>query len=232
MLSLPPLVAANLVLLAAVLTLFPCVLVWRAIQRAGALYHGSRRKLYEDAVTEALDCSGPSALAAALQLRLPGDAAAIEEALLAVIRGSRGPRFERLREAALRLGLFERNLRALRSPDRRERVRAMGALGDVRAKQAVTQILSTFESEDLNVKLVALKTLMDIGDPAAVSYFIAAAYLIPRVMVVPLAGMLPRLGPPGRRGVQTLVARFPASFPPRVLIELLRQAASEEGGAS
>lgn len=226
MLSLRLLAAANLALCAGVLALFAAVLAFEAISRARARYRDSRRKAYEDALLGALAGTDPAALAAALAPRRPGDAGVVEESLLAVMRRLRGPQFERLRETALRLGLFERNLRALHSPRRHQRVRAMRALGVLRAKQAVAPLLAGFEAESLELKRVALKTLADIGDPTAVPHFVAAAYALPRVEVVPLAAMLLRFGPPGRRGVQTLVARFPASFPPRVMMEVLRQAAA------
>lgn len=226
MLSLRLLAAANLALCAGVLALVAAVPACEAFARARARYRDSRRRAYEDALRGALGGTDPEALAAALAPRLPGDAVVVEESLLAVLRGLRGPQGERLREAALRLGLYERHLRALRSPGRPERVRAMRALGVLRAKQAVAPLLAGFEAESLELKRLALKTLADIGDPAAVPHFVAAAYALPRVEVVPLAAMLLRFGPPGRRGVQTLVARFPASFPPRVMMEVLRQAAA------
>lgn len=232
MLSLRLLAAANLALCAGVVALSAVVLAFAAVARARARRRGSRRKAYEDALRGALAGTDPAALAAALAPRLPGNGAAAEEALLAVLRGLGGPQGERLREAALRMGLYERHLRALRSPRRPERVRAMRALGALRAKQAVAPLLAGFEAESLELKRVSLKTLADIGDPAAVPHFVAAAYALPRIEVVPLAAMLLRFGPPGRRGVQTLVARFPASFPPRVMMEVLRQAAAgPEGGA-
>lgn len=222
---------ANLVLLAGALAALAGMLLASAVHGAGARARRARRKAYEEGVQAALGKAEPEALAAALRQRLAGDGDVVEEALFSVMRRSEGPRLERLREAALRLGLFERSLKALRSPRRAERVAAMQALGTLRAKQAVVPILSSFEAEGLDVRLVALKALADIGDPAAVPQFVAAAYTLPRVMVVRLAAMLPRFGPPGRRGVQVLVARFPASFPPRVMMDLLRQAALEPGGA-
>lgn len=224
------LVAANVALLAAVAAAFVGALVVKAFQRVGARARRYQRKQCEDAVTAALAEPAPEALAAALAPLRRGEAEVAEEALLAVLREARGPQAQRLREAALRAGVYERNLKALQSSERGERVRAMQALGTLRAKQAVAPILTSFEGEELDVKLVALKALADIGDPGAVSYFVSAAYFLPRVMIVPLAAMLPRFGPPGRRGVQTLVARFPASFPPKVMMDLLRQAAAEEGG--
>jgi hypothetical protein len=230
-LSVRLLVAANLALFAAVAAAFVGALALNALQRVRARSRRARRKRYEDAVTGALADPAPEALAAALEPRRGVAAEVVEEALLAVLRDARAPEAQRLREAALRGGLYERNLRALRSPERGERVRAMQALGALRARQAVAPILTSFESEDMDVKLVALKALADIGDPGAVPYFVSAAYFLPRVMVVPLAAMLPRFGPPGRRGVQTLVARFPASFPPRVMMDLLRQAAADGNGA-
>lgn len=230
MLSARLLVAANLALGAAVAAIFVGAVALNAFQRARARSRRYKRKEYEDAMTAALAAPAPEALAAALSPRRGGEAEVVEEALLAVLRDARAPQAQRLREAALLGGLYERNLRALRSPERGERVRAMQVLGALRAKQAVAPILTSFDGEDLDVKLVALKALADIGDPGAVPYFVSAAYLLPRVMVVPLAAMLPRFGPPGRRGVQTLVARFPASFPPKVMMDLLRQAAAEEGG--
>lgn len=224
------LVAANVALFAAVAAAFVGALLIKAFRRVEARARRYKRKEYEGAVTAALAEPAPESLAAALAPRRRGEADVAEEALLAVLREARGPQAQRLREAALRGGVYERNLKALQSSERGERVRAMQALGTLRAKQAVAPILTSFEGEELDVKLVALKALADIGDPGAVPYFVSAAYFLPRVMVVPLAAMLPRFGPPGRRGVQTLVARFPASFPPKVMMDLLRQAAVEEGG--
>ncbi|TBR26023.1 hypothetical protein EPO15_01045 [bacterium] len=223
--------AGGLALLAGALTSLAGVLVVSAVHGARAYARRARRKAYEEGIQAALGKAEAEALASALRSRIAGDGAVVEDALFGVLRRTDGPAAERLRQAALRLGLFERNLKALRSPSRGERVAAMQALGVLRAKQAVVPILSSFESESLDVRLVALKALADIGDPAAVPQFVAAAYTLPRVMVVRLAAMLPRFGPPGRRGVQVLVARFPASFPPRVMMDLLRQAALEPGGA-
>lgn len=226
--SVSPLVAANLLLLVGALVLFFGTLAAGALARARAAYRGSRRKVYEDALRAAL--AGDGDVTAALEPRLPGDGDVIDESLLAVLRGAQGPQAALLQDAAQRRGLVERNLRELASPRRRERVRAMQTLGLLRAKPAVAPILSAFEGETLDVKLVALKALADIGDPQAVAYFVSAAYTLPRYMVVPLASLLLRLGPQGRRGVQTLIARFPACFPPRVMMDVLREAAAAGGG--
>lgn len=224
----PLVAAANLVLLAGALALFFGSLVTGALARGREARRRGRRKAYEDAVSAAL--GGAGELSAALEPRSSGDEGLADEALLAVLRRTEGAGAGLLREAAGRRGLVERKLRDLSSPRREERARAMQALGLLRAKKAVAPILTSFEGEPLEVKLVALKALADIGDPGAVAYFISAAYVLPRYMVVPLASLLLRLGPPGRRGVQTLIARFPASFPPRVMMDVLREAAADGGG--
>ena len=63
----------------------------------------------------------------------------------------------------MRRGLIEAKLRDLSSPRRQERVRAMQALGLLRAKQAVAPMLSSFEGEPMEVKLVALNALARRG---------------------------------------------------------------------
>lgn len=232
MLNARTLVAFNLALLCLVCASYACAFLFMAYQRVRTRYRRSRREVYEDAVLGALKGGPAEELAAALRPRMPGDSGAVEEALLAVLRRMRGAQAERLREAALRLGLYERHLRALRSARPDERGRAMQALGALRAPQAVAPLLAGLERESLALKLVSLQALADIGDPEAVPHVIAAAYQLPRVMVLRLAQLLLRFGPPGRRGVQVLVARFPASFPPRVLLEVLRQAADDGGDAA
>ncbi len=220
--------AANLFLLAGALILFFGSLVGGVVARARAARRSGRRKVYEDALSAAL--AGGGELSAALEARSPSDEGLVDDALLAVLRRTEGAGAGLLREAAARRGLVERKLRGLASTRREERVRAMQALGLLRAKQAVAPMLSSFDGEPLEVKLVALKALADIGDPASVAHFVSAAYVLPRYMVVALASLLLRQGPPGRRGVQTLIARFPASFPPRVMMEVLRAAAADGGG--
>lgn len=228
MVSLHRVAVANLILLAASLVLFFGSLAAGAVSRARAARRNSRRKAYEDALSSAL--AGGGELSAALEARFPGEEGLVDEALLSVLRKTEGAGAGLLREAAARRGLVERKLRELSSPRRQERARAMQALGLLKAKQAVAPMLTAFEGEPLELKLVALKALADIGDPGAVAYYVSAAYMLPRYMVVPLASLLLRLGPPGRRGVQTLIARFPSSFPPRVMMEVLREAAAAGGG--
>lgn len=225
---LTPVALANLVLLAGALVLFFGSLAAGAASRARATRRSARRKVYEDAVSAAL--GGAGELAAALETLGPADEELVDEALLGVLRRTEGAGSGLLREAAVGRGLVERKLKDLSSPRRQERARAMQALGLLKAKKAVAPILTAFEGEPLEVKLVALKALADIGDPGSVAYFVSAAYVLPRYMVVPLASLLLRLGPSGRRGVQTLIARFPASFPPRVMMDVLRQAAADGGG--
>ena len=110
----------------------------------------------------------------ALRPRRLGDGVIVEELLLHFIRQLRGPAFDRLQLAAIRLGIVGRNLRRLHSPSRYARGRALFALGELRVGAAVGPIVAALERERLDLKLVALRALAAIGDPAAIPYFVAA----------------------------------------------------------
>lgn len=226
------LAALSVGLFAVVAVLSVCALLFNVYDRFRAQYRCGRAAFAEEALRRGpADATGEE-LARVLRPRRPGDAAIMEEALLKSMRLPRGPVFERLRLAAVSLGLVERNLRRLRSRRPHERGRAMRALGILRVPEAVPALCAVLDGERLDLKLIALRALAEIGDPAAIPYLIAAAYQLPRAMIVGLGALLMEFGPPGRRGIQTLVARFPSSFPPQVMMDLLRQvAAAGEDGA-
>ena len=222
MLSLRVLVFMSLALLALVCLLSVYTLAFKVLQRAGALYRLARGQFYRGGIEKALMDADLDEVVRALEPRRLGDGRIVEELLVGFARHLDGPAFERLQQAASRLGIVGKNIRRLRSPRRHVRGRAMNALGVLRVGAAVGDILAVLERERLDLQLVALRALAAIDDPAAIPYFLTAAERLPNAMLVRLASLMLEFGPPGAAGVHALVARHPASFPPRVLVEILR----------
>jgi HEAT repeat protein len=225
-LSLKALVIMSLTLLALVCLLSAYTLAFKVLQRSWAGYRRKRKKKYQGGIEKALMEASVEEVTRALRPRRIGDGLIVEELLLNFIRQLKGPAFERLQHAAIRLGIVERNLKRLRSPSRFERGRALYALGELRIPEAVEPIARALGRERLDLKLVALRALAAIGDPESIPQFLEAAETLPKAMSVRLASLLLEFGAPGRKGVQTLIARNPGSFPPRVLVEILQLAAA------
>jgi hypothetical protein len=221
----------SLTLLALVCVLSAYTLSFKIAQRAWARYRQARKRRYQGGIEMALMEADVADVTRALRPRRPGDGLIVEELLLNFIRQLRGPAFDRLQHAAIRLGIVERNLKRLRSPSRYARGRALYALGELRVAEAVAPIVAALPNERLDLKLVALRALAAIGDPAAIPHFLAAAEQLPKAMSVRLASLILEFGAPGRSGVNALIARDPASFPPRVLVEILQLAAAAGEGA-
>lgn len=224
-------VFSTLVLAWIVLVLFVYMLVFRLYHALRGRYRAGRAALYEPAVELALLEEPLDRVVSAFRPRRLGDAGVVQEVLLAAMQHLKGAPFETLRQVAFRLGLIERNLRALKSRDRHARGNAMEALGVMRAPQGIVGILDVLRLESLDLQLVALRALAAIGDPAVLPYVLEAAGGLPPPLLPRAASLLLEFGPPGRKAVAELVNRHAASFPPRVLRETLQQLAEEAGDA-
>lgn len=203
------------------------MLAFRTYHRLRERYRARRRSLYGKAIEAALMEEPLDAVTEALRPRRPGDADIVMEVLVEGMRHLKGPPFELLREAAFRLGLIERELKALRAWSKHRRGRAMEALGLTRSPQAIVGVLDTLDQEPLDMRLVALRTLAAIGDPIVLPYFVKAAGKLPPPMMSRLASLMLEFGPAARPAIAALVRASPQAFPPRVLKELLAEVAAE-----
>jgi hypothetical protein len=97
----------------------------------------------------------------------------------------------------------------------------------MRERRAIVVLLDVLEREGFDLKLVALRALARIGDPAVLPYLARAARTMPPAMMTRLASLALEFGAPGRKALTALVAERPGSFPPRVMRAILEQAALE-----
>ena len=203
------------------------ILVLRSYHAVRAAYRERRKAFFRKGVELVLLEEPLEAVVEAFRPRRPFDADISQEVLLDAMRQLQGPPFEALREAASRVGIIERNLRRLRSWDRHARGRAMDALGTMRAEGAVVRILDNLEGEPLDLKLVALRSLAAIKDPATLPYFVKTAHGLPPPMLTRIGSLMLEFGPPAVPHVQRLINMHPGAFAPRVLEEMLRGVASD-----
>lgn len=226
-LSLQLVIYASLVLFCVVILLSSCVLLLRAYHRLRFRYRLGRRTLYEPAIEQVLMEAPLGEILETLRPRRRGDTGIVQEVMIENMRHLKGPPFETLREAAYRLGLIERNLLALGSKNKHRRGRAMEALGVMRASQAIVGILDILSREPLDMKLVALRALSEIGNPAVLPYFLKASDELPPAMMARLAALMMEFGASGREKIQELILRHPQAFPAHVMGDLLREMAAD-----
>lgn len=227
--SLQLLVVASLALMWLVSALFVYILVLRGYYGLRGRYREGRRALYQVHVEKALFDAPAAELAEGFRPRRWGDLDVIEEVLLEHMRHLEGPPFEALRGVAVGLGLLERNLRRLRSAGRHRRGRAMHALGVMRAREGVAGLLEALETETLDLRIVALRALAAVGDPAALPHFITASDRLSPPLRLRLASLMLEFGPPARQAIPQLIARHPGSFPVRVAEAIIAESAREAG---
>jgi hypothetical protein len=223
--SLQVVVYASVLLLCLVTVLMAYILAYRAWMSLRQAYRRRRRQLYEPAVAMVLMEESPEAVLEAFKPRRWGDEEIVLEVMLDSMQHLSGPPFELMQKIAMRLGLVELCLKDLRARSSLRRGRAMEALGLLRAPQAIVALLDILKNEPMDLKLVALRALAQIGDPAVLPYFLDAAETLSPAMMVRLASLLLEFGPPGRAALATLFNRRPEAFPPRVMQLILQEAA-------
>jgi hypothetical protein len=215
-------IATNIVLFWIALVLCVFMILFRTFHHFRARYRARRRLLYDPAIEKVLMEEPLDDVIAALKPRRWGDESVVQDVMVDSMRHLKGPPFEILRTAATQLGFVDRNLKALHAHAKFRRGIAMEALGVMRAPQAVVGIIDILAREPMDMKLVALRALAGIGNPAVLSYFVKAADDIPPTMLPRLASLMLEFGPACRPWIGELINRHRDSFPPRVLQEILR----------
>ncbi|MFA6002976.1 MAG: hypothetical protein WC881_02805, partial [Elusimicrobiota bacterium] len=191
-------IVASMVLAWIALALFVYMMGFRTYHRLRSMYRLRRRALYEPAIEKVLLEASLEEVLAALAPRQPSDAAIAQEVMTEAMRNLNGSPFETLRTAAYQLGFMERNLQLLDSRSKFRRGQALEALGLMRAPQAVVKIISILGREPMDMKLVALRSLAAIGDPATLPYFVATAQKLSPAMLPRVASLMWEFGPPSR----------------------------------
>jgi len=218
---------ASAVMFWLVLLLMAYILALRSYHALRGAYRERRKAFFRKGVELVLLEEPLESVLEAFRPRRPFDQEIVQEVLLDSMRQLQGPPFDALREAAIRLGSIDRNLHRLRSWSRHTRGRAMEALGVMRAEGAIVQILDILEHETLDLKLVALRALACIKDPATLPYFVKTAQELPPPMLTRVGSMMLEFGHPAVPHVQKLINMHPGAFAPRVLEEMLKGVASD-----
>ncbi|MFA6030706.1 MAG: HEAT repeat domain-containing protein [Elusimicrobiota bacterium] len=218
---------ASIVLFWLVVALFAYMLLFRSYHRVRTAYRNRRKDFFKQGVELVLMEEPFEKVVEAFRPRRPLDADIAHEVMLESMRYLQGPPFETIREAAYRLGYVADRIRDLDSRDRHCRGRAMEALGLMKTSQAIVALLSIVEKEHLDLRLVALRALANIGDPAALPYFLRTARTLPPAMLTRVASLMLEFGPAAHRHIRELMRLYPQAFPPRVLEELLKQFAAD-----
>jgi hypothetical protein len=123
--------------------------------------------------------------------------------------------------------LVERNLARLKSRNRLRSGTAMETLGIMRAPQAVVGIIAILDREPMDMKLVALRALAAIGNPATLPYFVKVSDRLSPAMLPRLASLMLEFGPVARPWIEELIDRHREAFPPRVIQEILIENAKD-----
>jgi len=226
-LSLKLVLAASLVLFWIAFVLFVLTILFRTYQHLRSRYRASRRKLYDPAIEKVLMEEPLEDVIAALRPRRWGDASVVQEVLVDNMRYLTGPSFETLCAAAQRLRFVERSLARLKSRSKLRRGTAMEALGVMRAPQALVGIIAILDREPMDMKLVALRALAAIGNPATLPYFVKAADRLSPAMLPRLASLMLEFGPAARPWIRELINRHAQAFPPRIIEEILKETATD-----
>ncbi len=220
-------IATSIVLFWIAFALFVFTILFRTYQYFQSRYRAGRRKLYDPAIEKVLMEEPLEDVIAALRPRRWGDESVVQEVMVDNMRHLKGPPFVTLCTAAHRLGLVERNLAGLKSRAKLRRGTAMEVLGVMRAPQAVVGILAILDREPMDMKLVALRALAAIGNPATLPYFVKAADRLSPAMLPRLASLMLEFGPASGPRIKELIDRHRLAFPPRVMKELLQETATD-----
>ena len=164
-------IATTIVLFWITFVLFVFTILFRIYQHLRLRYRTARRRLYDPAIEKVLMEEPLEEVIAALRPRRWGDGSVVQEVMVDNMRYLKGPPFDTLCTAAQRLGVVERNLAALKSRSKLRRGTAMDALGVMRAPQAVVGIIAILDQESMDMRLVALRALAAIGNPASLPTF-------------------------------------------------------------
>lgn len=189
-------------------------------------YQQSRKVLYEPVVEKVLMEAPLEEIVAILRPKRWGDRMVVQTVILDAMRHLTGPPFLTFRSAVEQLGFIKINLHELGSHNPHKRGRAMEALGIMRCEEAAPLLRDALFRERMNLKLVALRSLVAIGDPKILPSFIEVSDLLQPSTMVRLASLMLEFGAEGRPAIVKLVNRHPEGFPPRALSELLRELAS------
>ncbi|MDE2511368.1 MAG: HEAT repeat domain-containing protein, partial [Elusimicrobia bacterium] len=190
-------------------------------------YRTSRAALYQPAIELVLMEEPFDAVLRALRPKRLGDTDMIQQVMVDAMRHLSGAPFDTLHRAARELGFINKNISALRSPRRHRRGRAMDLLGVMRATEAVPAIVASLDGELLHQRLVALRALAAIGDPAALPSFVAQGELLPPPLLPRLVSLMFEFGEPGRKAVAEIINRHPRQFPPTFVKDILMQLATD-----
>lgn len=202
------------------------MLCYRTYYHIRRRYEASRKALYDPAVEQVIMEEPLEEIIAALKPRRWGDEMIVQGVILEAARHLTGPPFLVLKSAAENLGVVARNLKELRSKNPHKRGRAMEAIGILRCAEASGRLKELLMSEPMNLKLVALRALTAIGDPAILPSFVEVSDRLQPSVMMRLAALMLEFGRPGRQAIVALVNRHPEGFHPRALAELLRELAS------
>lgn len=224
-------IVSTFLLLAVVLAMSAYLLVLRAWFSLRGRYRASRARLYQPAIEKVLMEEPYEAVLAALRPRRLGDGEVVQEIVVESMRYLEGAPFETLRRAATELGFVETNMRALDSWDSHRRGHALERLGLLHSAAAIPRMMAVLRDDRLDLKLVALRGLAEIGDPAVLPEFVAAAEKMPPGLLPRTASIMLQFGAPGRDAVRDLLNTRAADFPPASTPDILRQL-SQDWGAS
>jgi len=218
-------VLTTMVLFWIALLLIIFMVLLRSYYHARDRYRASRRKIYEPAIDLVLTEESDSTVMEALAPRRWGDSDIVQDVIIDSMKHLDGPPFFSLQAAAMKLGIMDRNLKALNSANKLWRGRALEALGIMRAQPAMLAIILLLPKQSRDMKLVALRALALIGDPFALPYYEREAETLPPAMLPRLASLMLEFGPASQPFIRTLINDRPEAFPPRVMKGVLGEAA-------
>lgn len=210
----------------AVVALFLYIGLFKAYHRLRRSYRERRKDLFRRGIELTLMEEPYEQVREAFRPRRIGDLDIAQEVLVDSVRHLTGTPRDTLCRTAFELGFVEHNLRRLKARNRHRRGRAMEALGVLKCPQAIVAILSILDKESLDLKIVALRSLAAIGDPAALPYFLKAADRLPSTLIPRLASLMLEFGPRSHPYVQQLVNKHGDEFPSLLFEELLKELAS------
>jgi hypothetical protein len=208
-----------------VVALFVYIGLFKTYHTIRRAYREERRALYQDGIEKVLMEEPLDQIVDFFRPRRWGDLDIVQELLVESMRHLKGAPFDTLREAALRLGMIDHNLRRLRSRSHHTRGHALEALGLLRASQAIVAIIDILDGETQDLRIVALRSLAAIGDPAALPYFVKACDGLPAPLLMRVASLMLEFGPVSHKSVARLINAHPEAFPPRILIQILKEIA-------
>ena len=220
-------ILSSVILLCATLLLTGYMIVFRLYHRLRLRYRARRAALYHPAIEQVLMEEPLDAVLATLRPRRWGDLDIVQEVLIDSMRHLEGPPLETLKLAADRLGLIEKNVAALRSPNRHHRGRAMDALGVMRSHRTISALVASLDRESFALKLVALRALAAIGDPSVLPAFETEAGRLPPALLPRLISLVFEFHAEGRRTATAIINRHASSFPPASIRDILTELAAD-----